>query len=308
MSLALQVGAGEVAEPLIRFLPLGEAGSGQRLPLHRLGPEGPAECWQVPGVLIDAAESEGFRLRRSGGWCFGEIHCRERPGESLEDLAEGLYRALERHLAAHPRDHLLRVWTYLDRLNEGAGDAERYRRFCVGRHRALARPGFEARLTAATVIGAHEPGLWLHFLTGPQPGRAVENPRQTSAWRYPRDYGPVSPSFARATRVGELLLVSGTAAVVGHQTLHPHDARAQLDETLANLQALLAAACEGPETAAGWQPQALRLYVRHPAEGPALVEALRRAYPRPGLPLMVLRGAISRADLAMEIEGVWRRG
>ena len=49
-------------------------------------------------------------------------------------------------------------------------------------------------------------------------GTPVENPRQVSAYRYPREYGPQSPTFARALlppspRVP--LLLSGTASIDG---------------------------------------------------------------------------------------------
>src|SRR3546814_8116900 len=49
------------------------------------------------------------------------------------------------------------------------------------------------------------------------------------------------PSFSRATLIGDganaRLLVSGTASVVGHESLHAGDLTAQLDETMANLDA-----------------------------------------------------------------------
>ena len=56
------------------------------------------------------------------------------------------------------------------------------------------------QLSAATGIGTLSPGVDVAFLAA-KPGRAVhlENPRQTPAYKYPSQYGPKSPSFARAT-------------------------------------------------------------------------------------------------------------
>src|SRR3546814_7777072 len=141
------------------------------------------------------------------------------------------------------------MWSFLAQINVGAEDHERYRQVSAGRNRARAlRPDFERALPAATAIGMLEPGLVIYFLAGKQPGLPIENPRQVSAFRYPRQYGPKSPSFSRATLIGDganaRLLVSGTASVVGHESLHAGDLTAQLDETMANLDAVLASAMQ----------------------------------------------------------------
>src|SRR5690606_22644408 len=74
------------------------------------------------------------------------------------------------------------------------------------------------------------------------------NPRQLDPWRYPREYGPQSPSFARAmlppANADLPLLLSGTASIVGHVSLHEGQPLAQLDELLANLDSLVASARE----------------------------------------------------------------
>ena len=86
---------------------------------------------------------------------------------------------------------------------------------------------------AATAIGLPSPPdqLHVHWLATKQPGIAIENPRQVSAFAYPRDYGPVAPGFSRAMLLpGDtpLLLISGTASIVGHASQHP-DTLALLD-------------------------------------------------------------------------------
>lgn len=274
-----------------------------RVPLAHLQ-GAPEESW-VGGDAVSDARRPGVVFRHDGHWLIGALEADPRHGEDIEQAAEAAYAQLRAFVSTSGYPHLLRVWNYLDRLNQGDGDAERYRRFCVGRHRVLAAPGFETQLPAATVIGSHVPGLRLQFLAARQPGVQVENPRQVSAFRYPRDYGPISPSFSRATRIGHTLLVSGTAAVVGHATRHPYDARAQLDEIAANLQALLDRAAQDlPRQHGRWAPQALRLYLRRPQDLAALQPHLEAALGTPAT-LSVLRGDISRADLMVEAEGVW---
>lgn len=286
---------------LARFA-FGDVMSGEALgvPLARLsGAE--AEGWRVTGEVGEGAR-DGIRFRANGRWLIGELRLDTALGEDIEHAAFQAYTRLRAFIAGGAHPHLLRVWNFFDRLNQGAGDAERYRRFCVGRHRAIATPGFEAQLPAATVIGTQTPGLVLQFLAGTEAGLQVENPRQTPAFRYPRDYGPISPSFSRATRVGEHLLVSGTAAVVGHQTLHPGDAGAQIEEIDANVSALLEHARAGQPGA--WQAQALRVYLRREQDQRIVLPRVRECFGQTTA-IAVLRGDISRADLMVEIEGVW---
>lgn len=310
MSAALEssvlLGPAGAASPLVRFR-FDERDGPFQVPLPALG-RLREECW-LSREVQDQGMRDGIRYVCDGEHLIGELRLDAVQAGDMEVAADQAYTRLLAFIAASRYPQLLRTWNYFDRLNEGRGDAERYRRFCVGRYRAIAVPGFEARLPAATVIGSQVPGFVLHFLAGLQPGVQVENPRQTSAFRYPRDYGPASPSFSRATLIGRKLLVSGTAAVVGHSTRHPHDAQAQIDEILANLEALLehAAGHHLPAENGAWAPQALRVYLRNPADAQVLSSRLALS----GLgaaPVALLRGDISRADLMVEVEGVWAFG
>jgi chorismate lyase/3-hydroxybenzoate synthase len=130
----------------------------------------------------------------------------------------------------------------------------------------------------------------------------VENPRQVSAWRYPREYGPTPPSFARAMRLpaSDALAISGTAAVVGHASAHRDDLQAQLIETLANLEALLASG----GMAAGFDTHSpLKAYVRSAADA-SQVRAFFAQH-LPGVPVLLLHGDICRRELLVEVDG-WR--
>jgi chorismate lyase/3-hydroxybenzoate synthase len=130
----------------------------------------------------------------------------------------------------------------------------------------------------------------------------VENPRQVSAWRYPRQYGSTPPSFARAMSLPALdaLAISGTAAVVGHASAHHDDLDAQLEETLVNLEALLASA----DMSAGFDTQSpLKAYVRHGADAARVHDFLQQRLP--GVPVLLLHGDICRGELLVEIDG-WR--
>lgn len=229
----------------------------------------------------------------------------------IETAAREGYRQLLERLRGSSHPHLIRIWNYLDAINEGEGDAERYRRFCVGRAAAIDAAAQSGPPPAATAIGhPHRSGqLHLIALCGAEPAVALENPRQMPAWAYPRDYGPVSPGFSRGALIGAgnglRLLASGTASIVGHRSLHPGDAAAQMREALENLAALLQQAHR--TSGRVFQPEqceALRVYLRNPADLPAVAATLATSA-IPQAAIVFLHGDICRRELLVELEGVF---
>ncbi|MBV9492698.1 MAG: hypothetical protein JOZ54_00505 [Acidobacteria bacterium] len=248
--------------------------------MRQLGPELVAEVWCGEGFVFGTWSSEDDDVERASRAAYDEI---------LRTTAERGY------------PHLLRAWNHVRGLNIGNGDEERYRRFCAGRHDAFDAAGWTNRmLPAASGIGMREGSLAIYYVAGREAGRNVENPRQVSAYDYPRQYGRRSPSFARATVSGDLVFVSGTSSVVGHETLHKGDVDAQVDETIANLDAVLREA--GTEGVGALH--LVKTYVRHAEDYPRIKERLERVLP--AAKAMYLESDICRADLLVEVEGIAR--
>lgn len=276
-----------------------------------LGPEfaKPVELW-TSDRRVDFDRTDGIGFAHNGEYLFGHIYLLEVELGSVAAAAFQAYARLTAFLERQGYPRLLRCWNFLHDINRGTHDQERYRQFCLGRYQALAgTPGFERELPAATAIGMHEPGLLVYFLAGKTAGVQVENPRQVPAFQYPRSYGPRSPSFSRATftRLGgeSHLFVSGTASVVGHATRHPDDTTAQFDETLANVEALLAHGAAQHLDGGHWQSQTLRLFLRGHDALAAVRDRLERAFSG-HTPLVLLEGDICRRDLHLEIEGMYQ--
>jgi chorismate lyase/3-hydroxybenzoate synthase len=266
------------------------------------------EVWRGHGQ-VRTGDVDGLRWSCDDDYVFFAVEADEARHGGIEAAAEAAYRSIADLIAdfrfsdgAH--GHILRLWNYMDAINEGEGDDERYRQFCSGRARgitAAARNGY----SAATAVGRRDGirVLQVYGLAARRAGIAVENPRQVSAWTYPRQYGPVAPTFARATRTAaDQLLVSGTAAVVGHQTQHVGDTLAQLDETLRNLDSLLQAAGAG-DAPQGMSTTLLKVYLRDAGDAEAVSEVLRRRHPELA-GQMVLLSDICRDNLRIEIDGI----
>jgi len=272
------------------------------VPLAGLDAQVPLECWQVDGEVSHGWRGE-LRWAAGGGWLYAAVELDEAAHGGPAGAARDAYALLHRFVATRPEHHVQRVWNYLDAINQGEGDAERYKAFCEGRAAGMG-DFFAEGFPAATAIGHHggDRRLQVYLLAASATGTRVENPRQVSAWRYPRQYGRTPPSFARAMRLpaGDALAISGTAAVVGHASAHGGDLDAQLAETLTNLDALLASAGMPP----GFDATApLKVYLRHASDAAGVRAHLARQLP--GVPLLLLEGDVCRRELLVEIDG-WR--
>lgn len=284
-----------------RHAPLYDDPRWMRIALEPLGP-GLTEVWEVPGDVSHGRDGD-LRWSRGGGWLFAAVECREDDHGGTEAAAAHAYGLLSEFVATGNEQHVQRIWNYLGAINDGSGDDERYKHFCTGRIRGMGEV-FAQGFPAATAIGhrADPALLQVYLLATDRPGTRVENPRQVSAWRYPRQYGRTPPSFARATLLpaDDVLAISGTAAVVGHASAHAGDIDAQLSETLRNLEALL----ETGGLPGGFDRHApLKAYVRHAGDA-ARVEAFAARH-LPDAPLLIVHGDICRAELLVEIDG-WR--
>ena len=286
----------EIADP--RYL---------RVPLQPL--DAPKlEVWRGAGPVARGFD-DGIAHADDGLLQFGAIELAEDDAGILA-TSERAYARLRDFWQRSGFPHLLRIWNYFDAITEGDGDGERYRQFCVGRVRGLGEVD-TATLPAATAIGACEGRrvLQVYWLAARTPGTPLENPRQTSAWRYPREYGPQSPSFARAMLPPAAsplpLLLSGTASIVGHASRHVESLAAQLDETLANLHSLLGAArAQRPALAARFDATSrLKVYVRDAEDADAVARLLDLRLGA-GVPRLLLQADVCRRELRVEIEGM----
>lgn len=271
--------------------------------LDPLGTSSPDAIWLATGPVVRARHGR-IRYAHDGEFLFGVIEEPEAGHPDIRTATAAVYASIDQFQRTSPFPHLVRMWNFLDAVNEGDGDYERYRQFCVGRAEGFgesARAGYPA----ATAIGRQERSgvLQVFWIAAKRPGRAVENPRQISAYRYPRAHGPVSPSFSRATILPDgALLVSGTASIVGHASQHPNDPHAQFAETLRNLDALIAHAGQYGTCALAAADLSFTVYVRDPAHAEPIAQHLRNAFP--DARAIVVGADICRRELLLEIECV----
>ena len=229
---------------------------------------------------------------------------------ALQSATESAYREIFAVLDALGMPHLMRVWNYLPDINSESHGSDRYWQFNSARQDAFIAGGrtITGAVPAACGVGApHGAPLIIYFLAGNNVATAIENPRQVSAYNYPPEYSPRSPTFARACTVnfagGRSLFISGTASILGHATVHGGDAAAQTHETLRNIEVLLDEANRTARPAAPFTIASLcyKAYVRHPNDL-AAIDSVLRAGLGAGPQILYLNAELCRQDLLVEIE------
>jgi chorismate lyase / 3-hydroxybenzoate synthase len=207
--------------------------------------------------------------------------------------------------------NLLRVWNYFADINGTTPLGERYHEFNTARRQAFlrARRVAEDQVPAACALGsAAGSPLVLYFLASVTAARSLENPRQVSAFRYPVEYGPDSPTFSRAVLAtalrGSCLFTSGTASILGHSTVHVGNAAAQTRESISNIVELVAEANRVSGTGRySIEEMQFKVYMRDATDMDEICQELALLLPD-RCPITYLQADICRRDLLVEIEAV----
>ena len=217
------------------------------------------------------------------------------------------YATLLQALQDRNYPHLLRAWNYLPQINHGDDDNERYKQFCLGRHEAFSHYQ-QHHYPAATAVGHSGGDIVIYLIASRQIiPQHFENPRQLSAFHYPREYGPKSPSFARASafqnRNGNQLYISGTASIHGHQSQHPGNFQGQVDVTCENIATLLQHVASQLQLDATPTLELIKVYIRNPQDLNKAEAAVKQHF-GPKVPALFLQGDICRQELLVEIDGM----
>lgn len=288
------------------------------VPMQRLDAnDSVCEIWHGSGLLTQGQSGE-IHYRHDDDVLFGVIVQTESMFEvgadktPLQQATESAYRQVFALLDTLRYPYLFRIWNYIADINTHSFGLERYCQFNQGRQDAFLAHGRDVvgNVPAACALGfgqgcSAQGPLTIAFLAGRMAPQGIENPRQISAYQYPQEYGPRSPTFSRASLVrrgqDEVLFISGTASIVGHATLHPADVMAQTRETMANIKAVLAEANLLSSQRFDLSSLSYKVYVRHPADLAQIRAELADCVGN-ALKAVYLQADVCRQDLLLEIE------
>jgi len=270
------------------------------------------------GATVVRRAIDGIRYTVVTGPGFREIHgAGIQSDPALEDPAARSRDAFARMDSILRREgldfgHVIRQWAFIEGILDIHPDCPRghqgYQAFNDMRALAYAGSAFPAGYPAATGIGQSCGGVVLDFVALDAPAATIlplSNPRQTDAHRYSEaqlvgeSNGPLrakcTPRFERAKRIvlhgQESILVSGTAAIVGEESVAPGDVAAQTRTTLDNIAAVVGAR----------RLSRLRAYVKRAKD----LATVRRICTETlgAIPAVYVQADICRDELLVEIEG-----
>lgn len=224
------------------------SGGAPRIGVHMVaGDDEPfTEVW-LTGRSVRSGAVGDLVYAEDGEYLFCAVRVDERA--TYRDPIYGAYSAAFELIHELGYPNIFRMWNLVGQITQdNAEGMENYRDFCVGRAKAFDEwSSLIGRIPAATGIGSRSGGVDFYFLAC-RDGHLqhVENPQQTPAYHYPARYSPKSPNFARATylsragqHAGNALFVSGTASILGAETVHVGDIDGQCEVMIDNVARLI---------------------------------------------------------------------
>ena len=291
-------------DDILAIIPLGVDCSSTRDDVLGTGLDSPVgaeltEIWLTSDKVVRGSLNNCFWSKSSDVICVSHwISASD--FNDVENSVKDAYEALFSVAIFHGFPHVFRCWNYMERINEGQGDSEIYKRFCVGRLAAFKSLNMASdSFPAASALGHKRKGAVIYLFASKSSPICYSNSMQVDAYRYPRQYGKSSPSFARASALsleGEnLLFISGTASIKGHETVGGDCLPTQLKVTGDNIEHLLVTC--NPH---GLRPRAFKVYIRNQADFGLVRDWLFERFPH--AEAMITCADICRKDLLVEIE------
>ncbi len=252
------------------------------------------------------------------------------PGESILESSQRAFETAIKilHKEGLAINHIIRQWNYIENISDVEGvlkEHQNYQEFNDVRSDYYSKGDFKNGFPAATGIGMTTGGVVIGFIALSPSSlisiKPVRNPGQTDAHRYsegvlkgtPAGNAPwkCTPKFERAKLVTigskNYIYVSGTASILGEETIHAGNVEKQTITTIENIFRLFST--ENQETlglnfdVSKIRFSHLRVYVKHQEDVP-LVEKIcqERLHSNSSL---FLESDVCREELLVEIEGVF---
>ena len=273
------------------------------------------EYQDFPYVIIES--DEGKEL-----WAAG-VSSYDYPGDTVK-AAEKAFGLMKEILVSEGMslDNLVRQWNYIGNILETKNNSQNYQLFNEVRNDYYSKYRKVKGYPAATGVGMMHGGVILDFCAL-RPGesttiKAVENPHQLNAYDYgqqvlkgaaPEGNRPKhAPQFERALLIANrkeaVLHISGTASIIGQETVGKDDIEKQTIVTINNMGLLSDTRRIKqmiPSSAlSGFRYSLLRVYIKRDRDFKRVRDICLEHYS--GVPAVFIRADICRDDLLMEVE------
>lgn len=233
--------------------------------------------------------------------------------QNMQDALHHIECKLQKHGFIY--QDVIRTWIYVGGITGFSNGVENYETINLSRKKyydGVFGDNLVAKYPASTGIGLDNRDIVITALAYRkrpfEDVSPVENMAQTAAWRYPSHLAKISPTFSRAYRIstpsGTLSLISGTASIIGAETVHLDDVQAQTEVTIDNLERVIASCLMQPDTTAPLSSVIQYVcYIKNPDD----IETVRQVCDMK-LPIsanrIFVKADVCRDNLLVEIEAV----
>ncbi len=199
------------------------------------------EIWEVQDKVIFTQQND-INISRSKEYMFGSAIIENTSSyEELKSNIEKKYNDFF-NLAKKSNMQILKIWHYFpDLLKNYSNNKTNYSLLCDARETIYIETFENQNFPAATVIGIEGKKILIYFFSAfCKSYSALENKRQVSSYNYPKSIFKEKPMFSRAVSFipnnykKKKFLISGTASIIGYESIHLDNVIKQLEEALIN--------------------------------------------------------------------------
>ena len=269
----------------------------------------------IPYVVVEHKNYKEVYVSGLTGAIKGDIH--ENSNTALSQM--------EKILSAEKLDfsNIVRQWNYIERITHVSDKLKKFQHYQVFndiRSDFYSKSEFINGYPSATGIGASACGVVVNFIAVSNSANVkitpVKNPEQIDAHQYSQkvlvgmESYKSSPKFERGKLVtngeGAKMYISGTAAIVGENTLFPDDVEKQVIVTINNIKSLVknAQISRGNDIKSGEESKYsyVRAYVKHEKDIDIVKLLCEEHFDSKCFQCLI--SDICRDDLLVEIEGL----
>ena len=232
-------------------------------------------------------------------------------GEQSSKVFDRIGNILERESFAV--SDIVRQWNYISHITSVSEGVQNYQLFNDARSDFYETTEWSNGYPAATGIGCDSGGVMVvvYAIKGFKGvGKPIDNPLQIPAHKYSgevlasgKEAVRTTPKFERGRLLGNIVFVSGTAAIKGENSEFSDDARVQAKEAIDVVEHLVAPSNISKDCV-NFRFDLLRVYVRRPQDM-EVIQNIFKAHFR-DIPTHFLIADICRPELLLELEGVGR--
>ena len=263
-------------------------------------------------------QKNNITLRETSDGLFGALVIEiDELDETIEDITYDSYLLIFQELQTHPHRNVIRFWNQVPNITAPLSSAENiYHRFNAGRHRAFKSfygDEFEhMNIPAASAVGTCAMKLTIEFLAVAHPLAYIENKDQVPSSQYSKRFGKIPPLFSRGVvyknNDQKLLISSGTASVVGENSIHPDNLHEQIIQTIQNLRILGSPfnlqRYDIPYEFTLDDAITARVYYKHEIDRQVLEQTIPKFFPA-DCKITYQHAAICREELLVEMEAIF---